>query len=414
MKYFFALGTNPALSIAEIGAALGQKVKVIDYSAEILIIDSADVLEVVKLQERFGGTIKIGEIWDEYDQVIVNLIVGKIIETVSPGTKVQFGASLYNLADNLFWQRIKSEVRNLGATVKKQLREKGFSARFVLSKENILSSVAVDKNHLIDRGAEIVIIPRKNRKIYLGRTLTVQDFEKFSRFDYGRPARDDYSGMIPPKLAMMMNNLARISPDDRLLDPFCGSGTILQAAALVGYKNLMGSDISNKAVEDSKENFIWLINEAQLLFVNYHLQKINVEKLSQKIQPDSIDAIVTEPYLGPPLRGRESLAEILRNKKVLEKLYLKALSEFYLVLKSGARAVMVSPVFYADNKKIFLDLAAGINGLKFKIINPLTEFIPRGDKKFKEFLREDSIVYHRENQKVGREIIVLEKSNSDY
>lgn len=409
MKYFFALGTNPALSIAEIGAVLGKKVKVIDYSTEILIIDSAEVLDIVKLQERLGGTIKIGEIWDEYDQVIVNLIVGKIIENTASGTKVQFGASLYNLADNLFFQRVKSEVRNLGVTVKKQLREKGFSARFVLSKENILSSVVVDKNHLIDRGAEIIIIPRKGRKIYLGRTLSVQDFEKFGRFDYGRPARNDYSGMIPPKLAMMMNNLTQISLDDRLLDPFCGSGTILQAAALAGYKNLIGSDVSNKAVEDTKENFVWLINEAQLLFVNYHLQKINVERLSQKIQPESIDAIVTEPYLGPPLTGREPLAEILQSKKSLEKLYLKALEEFYAVLKSGARTVMIFPVFYVNNKKIFLDLVEGIKGIGFKIINPLTGFISNGDKKFKEFLREDSIIYHRENQRVGREIIVLEK-----
>ena len=40
-----------------------------------------------------------------------------------------------------------------------------------------------------------------------------------------------------------------------LLDPLRGSGTILTEAAVMGYQNLYGSDISRKAITDTKEKF---------------------------------------------------------------------------------------------------------------------------------------------------------------
>ena len=88
-------------------------------------------------------------------------------------------------------------------------------------------------------------------------TKAIQPIESLGERDFGRPYRDAKSGMLPPKLAMMMINLAGQSLGATILDPFCGSGTILMEAATIGYTNLMGSDISPKAIDDTRQNFAW-------------------------------------------------------------------------------------------------------------------------------------------------------------
>jgi hypothetical protein len=38
--------------------------------------------------------------------------------------------------------------------------------------------------------------------------MALQDFESYSKRDYGRPARDPRTGSLPPKLAQILINLA--------------------------------------------------------------------------------------------------------------------------------------------------------------------------------------------------------------
>lgn len=412
MQYYFVLGKTPELSVAEILSVLPKKTKMEEISSDIIIINTEEKIDAKKLQDQLGGTIKIGQIWDKYDHLISNLMVDHLIQGVDLGSKIQFGCSIYNLASRNFFLKIKREVRQLGIQIKKQLKIKGFGSRFVTSKEDSLPSVVVSKNNLIKKGAEIIIIPTTDKKIYIGNTLTVQDFEKYSQFDYGRPARDDHSGMIPPKLAKIMINLAQVDLDQKILDPFCGSGTILQQAALMGYKNLIGSDLSAKAIEDSQRNFTWVINNQKILCLNYDLQKLDVQKISQKINETTIDAIVTEPYLGPPRKGGETEDEILATHKSLEKLYLNAFNEFYKILEPKGKIVIIFPVFYLKDKKIFLDILDKIKKLKFKIINPLERLAKEGQKKtWKEQTNRNSIIYRREGQRVGREIFIFIKNS---
>ena len=149
----------------------------------------------------------------------------------------------------------------------------------------------------------------------IGITRSVQPFDEFSRRDYGRPNRDPRSGMLPPKLAQIMINLSRTQKTATLLDPFCGSGTIIQEALLMGYTQVIGSDISQSAVENTKTNLAWLKLKAQQLIVS------NVAALAKHVPAQSIDAVVTEPYLGPPLLGNVPLEHIKNTLHTLAALY---------------------------------------------------------------------------------------------
>ena len=61
-----------------------------------------------------------------------------------------------------------------------------------------------------------------------------------------KPYRDMRRGMLPPKLARSLVNLAigAKSPSDMtILDPFCGTGTVLMEAMLLG-THVVGTDLA--------------------------------------------------------------------------------------------------------------------------------------------------------------------------
>ncbi len=217
---------------------------------------------------------------------------------------------------------------------------------------------------------------KNENKIFWGRTLAVQEFEDYSRRDFDRPQRDSRSGMIPPKLAKIMINLARAELDYKsknnitLLDPFCGSGTILQEAAILGVDKLIGGDLSKKAAEDSRQNLKWL-EEYKKLKTDLEISIFNsdVRKISELISESSVDLIVTEPYLGPPLTGKESENRINQIVQELSKLYLSAFEEFKKILKKSGCVCMVWPVFYVNNKfqkNIFLPIFDKVKEMGFR------------------------------------------------
>lgn len=404
MRYFFVLGNNPALSVAEIQAIFpdsqGQMV-----APDVFVMNVGRELKSNDLIKRLGGTIKIGIIEEEViggqNQIveklkgIFNIISAKPKLSEADGAmavgKFNFGFSFYGAKP--------LNLKIIGLELKTFLKEKEINSRLVVSRELNLSSVVVEQNKLLKRGAEIVLI-RTDKNILLGRTQAVQDFKGLSKRDYGRPGRDDKSGMLPPKLAQIMINLAAgssaVDSATIILDPFCGSGTILTEALLMGYKKVIGSDISKTAIDDSKQNIKWLIDNFNLKDSHYQLFKKSVLDLSKFIKKDLVDLIVTEPYLGPQ-RGFFQPALAV---KELNDLYSRSLIEFESVLKKDGRVVMVWPVFF---NKHFLNPTLS----NFKIINPLSVDL-RIDKNLK-LTERGTIVYGRPGQKVFREIIVLER-----
>lgn len=418
MQYFFILGNNPTLSIAEISAVFNLKKGNESYLAaqNAFILKTNQDINPTELIKKLGGTIKIGKIHNQIqfnNQAIIDR-VKILMDKQKKSGKFKFGISYYG-----------GKIINLkpvGMAIKKYLKEKNISCRWVTSKEKTLSSVVVEQNKLTSRGIEIVLI-QENEEILIGQTLAVQPFKELSFRDYGRPARDDYSGMLPPKLAQIMINLAIpvrtqdfVFPqkDITILDPFCGSGTILTEAMLMGYQNLIGSDISKKAVEDTKKNMSWTkdkflssvaplsgAKEGHIPNSISHIHERNATKLSKFIKPNSIDAIITEPYLGPQ-RGK---IDIKKTVQELEQLYSQSLAEFSKILKPNGRVVMVWPVFL---KAKFANLAPRLNG--FKIVNPLPKFLL--NQKGVKLTNRQTIIYGRQGQKVWREIVILQNKST--
>jgi len=398
-KYFFILGNHPTLSIAELMAVFPNAPASV-ANQDALLLDLEEEIEAKRMIANIGGTIKVGKIFNQQDNFDLKKIISAITETVDKKNiqgKYKFGLSFYG--------RGKINLKQLGMELKNKLKDAGLSSRWVTSKEPMLSSVVVEQNKLTDKGLEVVLI-RSNNKILLGKTLAVQPFKQLSFRDYGRPARDDRSGMLPPKLAQIMINLALApstyegeSKSEVILDPFCGSGTILTEAMLMGLTNLIGSDISKKAITDTKSNIEWIIKNYQLLNTNYKLFNNNVTELPKFIKPNSVDAIITEPYLGPQ-RGKINFGQTISQ---LNDLYSRSLKIFELILKPEGRIIMVWPIFLISHNSY--RLAPNLNN--FKIINPIPEHFKKNlvikltDRK--------TIIYGRPGQKVWREIVIMEK-----
>jgi len=74
-------------------------------------------------------------------------------------------------------------------------------------------------------------------------------------------------GMMPPKLVQMMINIAHPSGDFSgigLYDPFCGLGTTLIEGVNMGISSLYGSDLSPDMVRMSEENLTAFVDEEKL------------------------------------------------------------------------------------------------------------------------------------------------------
>jgi len=393
MKYFFVLGTNASLSAAELAAVIDFKDPRL-LAPDFLVIDSPREINAENLIKRLGGMVKIGRIEAEIksgDDKNLEKEIRQIAserQAAGTGSKFNFGFSDYGHRN--------FNKKDLGLKLKKYFSEEKISSRFVISREKTLSSVVVAQNKLLKNGVEIILAGQGDN-ILIGATLAVQPFKDLSLRDFGRPARDDMSGMLPPKLAQIMINLAQVNHFEAVLvDPFCGSGTVLSEAMLMGYKYLFGSDISAKAVEDTRRNINWTKELYKVTDVKLKLFVKNAMDLSKFIKGDSVAAIVTEPYLGPQ-RGLIAFKSVIAN---LEELYSESLKEFNKVLQAGARVVMIWPMFYGQRP-----ISPDYSG--FKLLNMIPEALR--DSEFIKKHNRDTIIYGRPGQKVYREVVVLEK-----
>ncbi|MDD4607436.1 MAG: methyltransferase domain-containing protein [Patescibacteria group bacterium] len=395
--YFFELGNTPTLSVAEILQVLNQakiEYKLVNLSTDILILDLKQSILPDKLIQQLGGCVKIGQIISkaiEFKSADLAKIIQQHIKNQS--NKIYFGLSNYSAT--------KLDLKKIGLEIKNQLKNQNLNSRFVASTQPILSSVIVKKNKLVSlRGIELCFLNNN----YLGQTLAIQDFVEYGYRDFQRPERDMISGVMPPKLAKMMINLANLETDQTLLDPFCGCGTILQEAVVLGYKKVMGCDVDFQAIDKAQENLKWLIQKFNFNFdLDENIFQCDVRELNSKIKDNLIDAIVTEPYLGPT-RQRYDLEKLIIE---LEELYLVAFKEFKQVLKPGGKIVMVWPIFTLGKQEFKLNILDQVTELDFKQLDLLPQEFKQ--KKDMKITSRGSIIYSRRGKGVLREILMFKK-----
>ncbi|KKQ27817.1 MAG: hypothetical protein US42_C0005G0042 [Candidatus Magasanikbacteria bacterium GW2011_GWC2_37_14] len=408
MNFLFQLGHQPLISTAEIQAVFSSlKLKNIktlkQNSNQYLLIETNKKLDSAKLIKQLGGTIKIAT-------EIPPLIKGgeggllthlqEYLITNCPTGKIE-----YSLND----QRLALEL-------KKALKTNGYSVRYIEPK----NTATILYNKLVEKKSDLTVI---NKQIFV--TTALQPFEEMAERDYQRPDSDDLSGMLPPKLAKIMINLA-LSPfyqegaglpdmpsrqaggvaegagvikNKILLDPFCGSGTILNEATLMNFNNLIAADISEKAVVDSEKNFLWLKEKYNLKNIGCQFIISDATQLTKKIKNNSVTLIVTETYLGKPLTGRENKNQLEKQLTELKSLYLKACQEFYKILEPQGVIVIAIPKFKIGNDWLAINWEKDLKKIGFEIMPFRVET--------QNFA---SLLYHRPNQHLGREIYRFKKS----
>ena len=414
---FFILGSHPTLSLAEIGAVFGFSPHFSNASKEVLVLSDRENISLDIWQDRLAGVTKIGEIIGEVPHgnttEIAELIfqtIQKRYETLSSEeitkNKCSFGLSIYDNGNPGLTKTLKKELLRIGLETKKRLKTLERPVRFVSSKEPALSSVAITTNGLLESGGEFVLLASK-QGLLIGRTAAVQNFAAWSERDYGRPARDAKSGMLPPKLARMMINLSQANPESStILDPFCGSGTILMEAALMGFQSICGNDVSVKAVEDTQTNMDWLQQQVDFPLPPIHLSTGSAERFAASVQT-SFDAIVTEPYLGPPFSGRETITQVQRLVDELTFLYQTSFQSLCERLKPGGRLVVAFPYFRLAQEDISVPIPRIFASLPVKLCSPIPLSVPGI---LKQMTPDGGLLYARPDQHVARAIFVFEKT----
>ncbi len=329
-RYVFVLGKNPALSSAEIFSCLkagGIPFNLQDHGREFIVLDC----EHPPLIENLGGTIKVGRVLSSWPDREVPEETLKEAVPLLPRSGL-FGVSAYGAG----WRELASRLKTLagpGRACKYMNIPRGRAA---------LTHVEVIKKGIVEDSVEFLLL--SGMQSHLARTLGVHDPFEFQKRDMKRPFKRPMLS-IPPRLCRIMVNLSG-QRGGILLDPFCGIGTLLQEAMLMGF-TVWGVDTDGQVLEWARRNLKWLVKEYGLKQPGFEerIQRGDARKLPELFPRNSLDAIVTEPYLGPPLKRMPDLnraRRIIREVRPLYERFVRGVSE---VLKPGGRLVVVSPCF---------------------------------------------------------------------
>lgn len=294
--YLFILGKNRELSMAELEARYPND-KFILAGSDFAVLETKQKIDQSEFN-KLGGVIKAGEVIIETDRKeLSNKLVQQLIKHHSGG-KLNYGISVYGWSEK--------NLRLLLLDMKKKLKKEGVGSRF--ANQNFENISTAQHKGLKKKGIELIVVKDGDRFL-IAEVIAVQDIDAYSERDYEKPFRDMKVGMLPPKLAQIMINLA--GDNQKIWDPFCGGGVLIMEGLLMGHE-MMGSDIDPRTLEGAKKNIDWLKKKTDLF----------VHDATQLLKNKKFDAVVCEGYLGPPqtrVRSADELKPIIRE---LDKLYV--------------------------------------------------------------------------------------------
>jgi len=338
-NYFFQLGNTPELSLVELNAVIGADFveQVSPLLARVKLNSDEQGSELVDL---LGGTVKVIKEIKKLDTNNIEELKNIVTEHLSflaEGNKIHFGFSELG-RDHL--EKIE------GFQLKSLLQQMGVNSRYVEGSRNGLSaSVLLHKKKV----KEVYLIST-NDGAYLGETIGVQDIDDWTHKDRNKPYFDRKKGMLPPKVALIMVNIAigdnpiQENRKNILLDPFCGTGTIIIEGLLTNL-DVIGTDLDETAVAGTKRNLEWL-KEYYPFTHEYKVFTSDTSKIPP--QSDKIQYLVTEPFLGKPKPNEAKLPYIFKG---LEKMYIGAFKHWTTLLDDGASVVIIFPKVTIEDKK---------------------------------------------------------------
>lgn len=383
------LGRQPALGLAELERRYGS-LSVTAVGKEAAIVGAP--VEPNDLA-TLGGSIKLAKVLTTLDTVNWHTIEKHLVKSIPkhlsyvPEGKMRIGLSVYGLP-------VKTDAINAtGLRVKRLIKSAGRSVRVVPNKASSLNSAQVLHNQLTGpTGWELVFV-RYGHKTILAQSVAEQDIDAYAARDQARPARDAFVGMLPPKLAQIMINLAHPKKGARLLDPFCGTGVILQEALLIEY-SVYGTDLSEKMIDYSKRNLDWLSKKFDLHSASYDLSQADAMAYSWN-QP--IDAVVCEAYLGQPFSAPPSAAKLDEVRRNCNHIIGSFLTNIGSQITPGTPLCVAVPAWRSASGDV----------TRLPLINEL-EKLGYHRYTFKS-VKDNDLLYYREDQVVARELLVIEK-----
>ncbi len=397
-KSLCILGRQANLGLAELESLYG--------SDHVRGLENAALLDVeagLVNFKRLGGTIKVARILTEIDSTAWPTIKKYLVQNIPPHLqhllpgKFTLGLSVYGL---------KTDVRAINTAalgVRKVVRQGGRPARVVPNKELALNSAQVLHNKLTTQGAWELLLVKSGDKTILAQSFFVQDIDAYAARDQARPARDARVGMLPPKLAQIIINLAagRVGGSSgqsaveqlMVLDPFCGTGVVLQEALLMGY-SAQGTDIEPRMIDYSRQNLQWLVEQFPQIEGRVVLEP--GDATTSQWAPFSV--VASEAALGPPLASLPPPAELKQIVSDANATLKRFLNNLRPQLRPGRRVCLAVPAWRQGAKLIDLPLVDQISDLGYNWVD------------FKHVERSD-LVYFREDQTVARRLLVLTKKD---
>jgi tRNA G10 N-methylase Trm11 len=373
------LGRQPELSLAELESLFGAD-KITRLASDLALLnDRADI-------DRLGGALKIAEVIHETTNTRHSGLAEELAALLDkPDSKYNLGVSWHPSADGQ--AKSAKDANALALEMKKLLKVRGHKVRVVpASGSGELSSAQVWHNRLDKEPNTELVLAEKNGKITAAKTTQVQDIEAYAARDQGRPMRDARVGMLPPKLAQIMVNLAGLH-QGRILDPFVGTGVILQEAGRLGYP-VYGTDMEARMIDYTRANL-----QAQELKADLE----TADARTHSWQPP-IDAVVSETYLGPPLHTVPAQGKIDTLAQASGQLMTKFLKNIGPQLASGAPLVLAVPAWQTKDGKL----------TRSTVVDQI-EHLGYTRRSFK-MAEDKDLIYRRPDQVVGRELLVLTRN----
>lgn len=241
-------------------------------------------------------------------------------------------------------QKLRSEVAGLIKGLGKKSIYVNPTPLF--SEEGGVSLTKAIRAKLSTQGYEFVILSEPPS---VWRTIKHLDLKGFRERDLGRPYQNPLISM-PPWLARSMINLASPPKGGKLLDPFCGTGTILLEALDAGL-HAYGVDINRANVEGARANLQWY--SKRRVVPSFHVIKADSRLIETRFPKEYFDCVVTEPPFGPPFKSPAARNEVADIAGELVELYSQAFTGISKVLKKDGSVVFTLPAWRLKAGGIF-------------------------------------------------------------